>query len=110
MRRRLGGVVVVPVPPPVRRVLRIALWRVLPSLLTTEWCNVEVAPDCPHCLITAVVDQVCAKHPLAIPEEHVVPMPLIDAEVFVKAVCDGVPGHFPPHARLQARYIRLGRA
>src|SRR5713226_6961108 len=43
VRRGLGVVVVVPVPPLVRRGLVVLLWRVLPSLLTAERCDVEVA-------------------------------------------------------------------
>src|SRR5206468_8503189 len=97
MRRGLGVVVVVPVPPLVRLSLRVTLWRVLPSLLAAERCDVEVAPNGPHCLIAAVVDEVCAKHFVAVAEEHVVAVPFIDAEVFVEAVGHGVPGHLPAH-------------
>src|SRR5262249_31118506 len=45
VRRGLGVVVVVPVPPLVRRSLGVTLWRVLPRLLTPERCDIEVAPD-----------------------------------------------------------------
>src|SRR5450755_3267857 len=55
IRRGLGVVVVVPVPPLVRRSLGVTLWRVLPGLLTAERCDVEVAPGCPHGLIAAAV-------------------------------------------------------
>src|SRR5579859_2513782 len=47
VRRGLGLVVVVPVPPLVRRVLGVPLWRDLPSLLTAERRNVEVAQVVP---------------------------------------------------------------
>ena len=70
----------------------------------------EAAPRGPHRLIAAVVDEVCAEHPLAIAEEHVVAVPFIDAEIFVEVVCDGVPGHLPAHPRLQALDVRLRRA
>src|SRR2546430_6256030 len=59
VRRGLGVVVVVPVPPLVRRGLGITLWRVLPSLLTAERRDVEVAPGGPHRLVAAAVDEVC---------------------------------------------------
>src|SRR5271156_3223678 len=72
VRRGLGVVVIVPVPPLVRRGLGVTLWRVLPSLLTAERCNVEVAPGTPHRLVTAVVDEVCAEHSLAVAEKYVV--------------------------------------
>ena len=109
-RRGLGVVVVVPVPPLVRRGLGVTLWRVLPNLLTAERRDVEVAPSGPHHLVAAAVDEVCAEHPLAVAEEHVVAVPFIDAEVRVEAVGDGVPGHLPAHPRLQARDVRLRRA
>jgi len=40
--------------------------------LTAEGREVEVAPGCPHRLVTAAVDEICAEHPLAVAEEHVV--------------------------------------
>src|SRR5437867_3979137 len=54
MRRGLCVVVVVPVPPLVRRCLRVTLWRVFPSFLTTERRDVQIAPDGPHGLVAAV--------------------------------------------------------
>src|SRR5208282_4780806 len=108
--RGFGGVVVVPVPPLVRLSLGVTLRGVLPSLLTAERREVEVAPGGPHRLVAAVVDEVCAEHPLAVAEEHVVAVPFIDAEVRVEAVGHGVPGHLPAHPRLQARDVRLRRA
>src|SRR5262249_2833889 len=86
--RGLGVVVVMPVPPFVRRRLGVTLWRVLPSLLAAERRDVEVAPNGPHRFVAAVVDEVCAEHPLAIAEKHVVAVPFIDAEVLVEAVGD----------------------
>src|SRR5271163_3622745 len=84
VRRGLGFVVVVPVPPLVRLALGVTLWRVLPSLLPAERREVEVAPGGPHRLVAAVVGEVCAEHPVAIAEEHVVPVPFINAEVLVE--------------------------
>src|ERR1700680_5102822 len=110
VRRSHGVVVVVPVPPLVRRGLGVTLWRVLPSLLTAERRAVEVAPGCPHRLVAAAVDEVCAEYPLAVAQEHVVAVPFIDAEVRVEAVGDRVPGHLPDHPRLQASDVRLRRA
>src|SRR5262249_58481066 len=68
VRRGLRVVVVVPVPPLVRRGLGVTLWRVLPSLLTAERRDVEVAPDGPHRPVAPGVDKVSAEHPLALPE------------------------------------------
>src|SRR5215510_13195474 len=66
VRRGLGVVVVVPVPPLVRWGLGVTLWRVLPSLLTAERRDVEVVPGAPHLLVAAVVDEVGAEHLVAI--------------------------------------------
>jgi hypothetical protein len=45
---RLGvAVFVVPLPPFVRRSLRVALWRVFPLLLAPERSHIEVAPSAP---------------------------------------------------------------
>src|SRR6266853_3554744 len=107
VRRGLGVVVVVPVPPFVRRGLRVTLWRILPGFLTAERRDIEIAPGGPHRLVATAVDEVCAEHPLAIAEEHVMAVPLIDAEVHIEAVGNGVPGHLPSHPRLQARDVRL---
>src|SRR6185437_3669698 len=102
--------VVVPVPPLIGRGLGVTLWRVLPSLLTAERRDIEVAPGGPHGLIASVIDEVGAEDPLVVAEEHVVAMPFIDTEVHVEAVGDGVPGHLPAHPGLEARDIRLRRA
>src|SRR5687768_6549318 len=60
--RDLGLVVlVVEVPPLVRRGLRVALGRVLPLLLAAEGAHVEVAPGAPHRLVAAAVDEVGAE-------------------------------------------------
>src|ERR1700679_3201799 len=97
-----------PVPPLVRFGLGVALGRVLPLLLTTEWGEVEIAPGATHRLVAAVVDEVGPEDgAVGITEEHVVAVPLVDAEVDVKAVGDGVPGHLPSHPRLQAGNVGL---
>src|SRR5215469_10404744 len=108
--RGLGAVVVVPVPPLVRRTLRITLWRVLPGFLTAERSDIEVAPDAAHRLVAAVVDEVRAKHAIAVAEKHIVAMPFTNAEVLVEGVGNGVPRHLPAHPLLQTCDIRLGRA
>src|SRR6202050_845014 len=91
VRRGRGVVVIVPVPPLVRRGLGVTLWRVLPSLLTAERRDVEVAPEGPHRLVAAVVDEVCTENLVAIAEEDVVAVPFIDAEVLIETVGDRVP-------------------
>jgi hypothetical protein len=70
VRRGLGVVVVVPVPPFVRRSLRVTLWRVLPSFPTAERREVEITPGGPDRLVAAVVDEVCAEFPAAVAEEQ----------------------------------------
>src|SRR5277367_3016723 len=70
VRRGLGAVIVVPVPPLVRQGLGVTLRRVLPSLLTAERCDVEIAPGGPHRLVAAAINEVGAEHPLAVAEEH----------------------------------------
>src|SRR5258708_6187847 len=89
--RGLGGIVVVPVPPRVRRRLGIALGRVLPRLLAPERRDIEVAPDAPHRLVAAVVDEIGAEHLVAVAEEHVVTVPLVHAEGGVEVVGQRVP-------------------
>src|SRR5258708_37955492 len=96
-----------PVPPLVRRGLGVTLWRVLPSLLTAERREVEVAPGGSHRLVAAAVDEVCAEHLVAVADECIVAVPLVYAKVHVEAVGHGVPRHLPAHSRLQARDVRL---
>src|SRR6185369_15821315 len=79
VRRRLGIVVVVPVPPLVRRRLRVTLRRVFPNLLPAERRDVEVAPNGPHRLVAANIDEVRTEDPLAVANEHVVAVPFMDA-------------------------------
>src|ERR1700749_2143932 len=55
--RALGVVVVVPVPPLVRRSLRVSVGRILPTLLASERGQIEIAPCTAHCFVTAVVDE-----------------------------------------------------
>src|SRR3954454_25250431 len=60
--RRLLLVLVVPVPPHVRRGLGIALGPVLPLLLTTERGDGQVAPGRGERLVAAVGDEVGTDH------------------------------------------------
>ena len=98
------AVFVVPVPPFVRRSLRVAFRRVFPLLLAPERSHIEVAPGAPERLVAAVVDKVGAEHAVAIADERVRAVPLVYAEVFVEVVRDGVPRNAaspsaPSHAR-----------
>src|SRR5579862_4519670 len=91
----LGVVIVVPIPPFVRRALRVTLRRVLPGLLTPERRDIQVAPRRAHRLVAAAVDEVGAEDLAAVAEEHVMAMPLVHAKVEVEAIRQGIPGHFP---------------
>src|SRR6516164_10311719 len=79
VRRGLGVVVVVPVPPLVPRGLGVTLWRVLPLLLTPERGHIKIAPGAPHRLVAAVVDEVRATHTLTVADECIVAVPLVHA-------------------------------
>src|ERR1700757_1372080 len=74
VRRGLGVVVVVPVPPLVRRSLGVALRRVLPDLLSAERRDIQIAPGGPHRLVAAVVDEVGAEHLVIVADECIVAM------------------------------------
>src|SRR5688572_19898361 len=110
--QRSGGLVVlvVEVPPLVRRGLRVALGGVLPLLLAPERGDVEVAPGAAHGLVASVVDEVGAEDSLAVADEGVGAVPLVDAEVGVEVVRDRVPRDLPAHPRLPALDVRLRRA
>src|ERR1700759_44664 len=95
IRRGVGDVTLVPVPPLVRPALGVALRRVLPDLLTPERRHVEVAPDGAHRLVAAAVDEVGAEYALAVADEGVMAVPFVHAEVGIKTVGDGDPGDFP---------------
>src|SRR4051794_38093169 len=100
-----AAVRVVPVPPLMWRSLRVAVRRVLPLLLAPERGDVEVAPGAAHRLVAAVVEEVGPEDAVAIAEEDVRAMPLVDAEVAIEigGVRDRVPGDvLPAHPRLQA--------
>src|SRR5262245_4332126 len=74
--RCLGVVVcVVPVPPLVRRRLRVALRRILPFLLAPERRDVEIVPGAPHLLVAAVVDEVGAEDLVLVTDERVRAVP-----------------------------------
>src|SRR5262245_48719099 len=60
VRRGLGVVIVVPVPPLVRLRLRVTLRRVFPLLLASERCDVEVIPGAAHLLVATAVDEIRA--------------------------------------------------
>lgn len=80
----------------------VNLWRVLPGLLTAERRDVEIAPNGPHGLVSATVDEIGAELFVAIPEEYVVTTPLIDAEIFVEVIRHGVQGDsFTTHPCLE---------
>src|SRR4051794_40340687 len=108
---RGAAVLVVKVPPPVRRRLRVALRRVLPFLLSPECGHVEVAPRASHGLVAAAVDEVRAEDPVAVADEGVGAVPLVHTEVGVEVVRQRVPRDLPPaHPRLPALDVRLRRA
>src|SRR5581483_12428137 len=71
-------VLVVPVPPVVRRALRIALRRVLPRLLPPEGGQIQVAPGAAEPLVAAVVGEIGAVYLVAVADERVRAMPLVD--------------------------------
>src|ERR1700679_1218382 len=52
-----GVVVIVPVPPFIRRGLGVTFWRIFPSFLTAERREVEEAPGSAHRFVAAVVDE-----------------------------------------------------
>src|SRR5688572_29855692 len=96
-----------PVPPFVRRRLRITLRRVFPLLLPPQRGYVEIVPGVPHLLIAAIVDEVGSKNPLAVTNECIRAVPLVHAKVFVEVVRDGVPRHLPRHPCLHAFDVHL---
>src|ERR1700738_1300579 len=79
--RSARDVAVVPVPPLVRRGLRIAFRRVLPRLRAPERSHVELSPGAPHRLVAAAVDEVGTEDTAAVTDEDVGAVPLTDAEV-----------------------------
>src|SRR5688500_1361147 len=87
-RRTALAVLVVPVPPLVRRSLRIPLRRILPLLLAAERSDVEKTPGASHLLIPAAVDEVRSEDLVAVADERVRAVPLVHAEVGVEAVLD----------------------
>src|SRR5882757_2706788 len=91
------AVFVVPVPPFVRRALRVAGWRVLPRLLTPQCRHVEKTPGIDERLVTAIVDEVRAEDPVTVPDERVGAVPFVHTEVDVEPVGDGVPRDVPAH-------------
>src|ERR1700722_10673744 len=109
--RQFGMVVlVVPVPPVVRRGLRIALGRVFPLFLASERGHVEVAPGAPEGLVTTVVEEVGTEYLVAVADERIRAVVFVDAEVDVPIAGHRVPRLRPAHPCLQARDIWLRRA
>src|SRR6185503_6189243 len=101
-------VLVVAAPPLVRLGLRVALRRVLPLLLAAERGQVEIRPRRPHRLVAAVVDEVGAEDLVAVADERVGAVPLVDAEVLVEVVGESVPGNvLPAHLGLHALDVLL---
>src|SRR5260370_39940599 len=72
VRRGIGGVTGVPVPPFVRPDLGVALGRVLPPLLTPERRRDEAAPDATPRVVAAAVSEVGAEEERATPHAEVV--------------------------------------
>ena len=81
VRRGLGRVLVVPIPPLVRRGLRVAFRLVLPGILASERRRIEVAPGAPHCFVAAAVDEVGAKDPVAVAKEQLLPSAFVIASI-----------------------------
>src|SRR5215472_1812671 len=95
VRRCLGIIVVTPVPPLVWRGLGVPLRRIFPRLLTTERCDIEVAPSGPHRFVAAIVDEIGAEYAVAVAKEHIVAVPFVHTEIRVEAVGYRVPWHLP---------------
>ena len=62
----------------------VPLWRVLPSLLPAERCDVEVAPGAAHRFVTALVNNYVRNTLSPSRKKHVVAVPLIDTEILVE--------------------------
>src|SRR5271168_1654024 len=75
------AVFVVPVPPFVRRALRVALRRVLPKFLPAQRRHVQKAPGVAQYLVAAVVDEVGPVDLVPVVDEYVGAVPLVHAEV-----------------------------
>src|SRR5262249_29761664 len=89
----------------------IALGRVLPLLLAPKRSHVEITPGGAERLIAAGVDEVGAEHAVAVADERVVTVPLVDTEVLVEVVGDRVPGDvLPAHPRFQTFDVLLRRS
>src|SRR5439155_26306716 len=73
----VAAVLVVPVPPLVRRGLRTAFRSFLPLLLSPERGHVEVTPGGTHRFVAAAIDEVGAEYFVAVSDECIVAVPLI---------------------------------
>src|SRR6476660_7060476 len=95
------AVLVVPIPPLIRCCLRITFGRVFPFLLPSERGDVEIVPRSPHLFVAAIVDEVGAKHAVAIADERIRAVPLVHVEVLVEVIRDRITGdELPAHTRL----------
>jgi hypothetical protein len=59
--------------------------------LAAERGHVEVVPGAPHLLVAAGIDEVGAEDPVALADECVGAVPLVDVEVLVEVVGDRIP-------------------
>src|SRR5262249_37045770 len=98
--RRVLRVGVVPAPPLIRWTLRIALRRILPILLAAKRGHIEEVPGVHKHLVAPAVDEVGAEHAVAVPDERVGAVPVLDAEILVEVVGHAVPRVAPAHFRL----------
>src|ERR1700733_7180716 len=101
------AVFVVPLPPLVRRTLRVTLGGVLPNLLPPKRGHVQEVPGVDEYLVAATVDEVRAEDAVTVADECVGAVPFVHAEVDVKPIGHGVPRDLPAHPRLHARELRL---
>src|SRR5262249_3709430 len=93
------AIFVVPIPPLVRRCLRITFWRVLPFLLAPERSDVEIVPRAPHLFVATIVDEVRTKHAVAIANERIGAVPFIYTKIPIEVIRDRVPrNELPAHA------------
>src|SRR5215472_13256193 len=100
-RSFVAAVLIVPIPPLIRCCLRITFGRIFPFLLPSERCDVEIVPCASHLFVAAIIDEVRAKHAVAIADERIRTVPLVHAEVLVEVIRDRIPGdELPAHTRL----------
>ena len=82
-----------------------------PTALGARAGDIEIAPGRAQLLIAARVDEVRAEDLIALTDEGVVSVPLVDAEILVEVVGERIPrDEFPAHPLLQALDLGLGGA